>query len=109
MCTSNLYAEPELWFGSYTDTDGKLHQGRFNIELESGLITRIQLAPYGKPAIDFKVIKTDEQKGVVFLEWPSQPEKKCVLQQYSDSYYAGNWTDQTTVPFDRKKIGLAGC
>ena len=90
-------AETELWFGSYINDSGKLSQARFNVQINktTDKISTLQLAPYGKSVIDFKVVDHDLNNGFLTLEWPSKPTKKINLFKYNPEYYSGNWIDGT--------------
>ena len=91
--------ETELWFGSYINENGQLSQARYNVETnqDSQLISGLQLAPYGKPTIDFNVVEHDLENGFLTLEWPSNSGKRINLFRYNSTYYAGNWIDGTNV------------
>ena len=99
-------AREELWFGSYVDDNGRLSQGRFHVgfEGETERIVSLQLAPYGKPAVNFKIVDHDLKSGFITAEWPGT-DKKCNFFRYSPTYYSGNWIDGTSVqPMVLKKF-----
>jgi hypothetical protein len=108
------YAQTAIWFGSYTDGDGKTCQGRYVVEEETGRIVAVQLAPYGMPPIDFRVIQHDTNRGLLVMEWPGNPEKKCTAIRYHPFYYAGNWIEGMKVEpivikkFDRQDAERQG-
>lgn len=96
--SSNVFAQKEeLWFGTYTDDNGKVHQGRYNIIKKGRALTSIILAPYGKPAMKLTVIKNDTIKRFVEISWPNKPNRIATLIQYTDGYYAGNFEDGTKI------------
>jgi hypothetical protein len=95
-CSSPPSPQTELWFGTYTDDNGKICQGRYVIRKTEQIIG-VQLAPYGLPPIDFVVIEHDAAKGFLRMEWPGHPQKRCTLTRYHRNYYAGNWIDGTSV------------
>jgi len=103
-CSSQLSAETELWFGTYTDENGKIRQGRYIIN-RAGRIIGVQLASYGLLPVDFVVIEHDAAKGFLRMAWPGNPQKTCTLFRYDPDYYAGNWIDGTRVqPMVMKKF-----
>ena len=114
-CTwaSPLFARTELWFGTYTDENGRTRQGRYVIK-QAKRIIGVQLAPYGLQPIDFVVIEHDTAKGILRMEWPGHPQKRCTLIRYHPDYYAGNWIDGTRVQpmvikkFDGRDAELQG-
>ncbi|WP_395374714.1 hypothetical protein [Marinicella sp. W31] len=97
LCSTVSMARKELWFGSYVD-NGQLFQGRYNVTFdgETDRVVSLQLAPYGKPAIDFKIIDHDMKSGFITAEWPGT-DKKCNFFRYSPDYYSGNWISGTSV------------
>jgi len=98
LYSASSFAREELWFGSYVDNDGRLSQGRYHVgfEGETDQIVSLQLAPYGKKAITFKIIDHDLDSGFITAEWPGT-DKKCNFFRYSPTYYSGNWIDGTSV------------
>ncbi len=97
ISNSKLYSQTELWFGNYCDDNGKVLQGRYNIEKKSGIVSAIQLAPYGISPIDFKIIEHDTIQGLIKMEWPGNSKKTCTLIQYHKFYYSGNWIEGAQV------------
>ncbi|WP_298755021.1 hypothetical protein [uncultured Psychroserpens sp.] len=96
--SSNCFAQKELlWFGTYTDDNGKVHQGRYNIIKNGRALTKITLAPYGKSAMEFKIIQNDTIQRFVEISWPDKPNRIATLIQYTDGYYAGNFEDGTKI------------
>ncbi|WP_299443218.1 hypothetical protein [uncultured Aquimarina sp.] len=96
--SSNIFAQKELlWFGSYTDENGKVHQGRYNIIKDGKALTTIILAPYGKSPMEFTIIKNDTVQRFVEISWPNMPKRIATLIQYTDGYYAGNFEDGTKI------------
>ncbi|WP_106790838.1 hypothetical protein [Aquimarina sp. Aq78] len=96
--SSTIFAQKEqLWFGTYTDENGKVHQGRYNIIKDGRALTSIILAPYGKPPMEFIVIKNDTVQRFVEISWPNKPKRIATLIQYTDGYYAGNFEDETKI------------
>jgi hypothetical protein len=112
-CSSPFSAETELWFGTYTDENGKICQGRYIIK-KAGQIVGVQLAPYGLLPIDLLVIEHDTAKGFLKMAWPGNSQKRCTLFRYDPNYYAGNWMDGTRVQplvikkFDRRDAERQG-
>ncbi len=92
---SALNAQSELWFGTYTNEGGKIQQGRFHVDFNDNKIVKVTLAPYGKSPIEFSVIEHDTTQGLLKMEWPGNPNKKCTLLRYHATYYAGNWIEST--------------
>ncbi|TSE08501.1 hypothetical protein [Aquimarina algiphila] len=96
--STTLFAQKEeLWFGTYTDDNGKILQGRYNIIKKGRALTSIVLAPYGKSPIKFTVIKNDTIQRFVEISWPNKPHRVATLIQYTDGYYAGNFEDGTKI------------
>ncbi len=106
--SNNLFAQKEeLWFGTYTDENGKVLQGRYNIIKEGRALTKVVLAPYGKSAMEFTVIKNDTVRRFVEISWPNKPNRIATLIQYTDGYYAGNFEDGTKIlPMVIKKFNF---
>lgn len=97
-CTSNIFAQKEaLWFGTYTNENGQVSQGRYNIIKDGRALTKIVLAPYGKSPIAFDIIKNDTIQRFVEISWPDMPKRIATLIQYTDGYYAGNFEDGTKI------------
>ena len=106
LCSTVSMARKELWFGSYVDDDGKLSQGRYHVVFDGDTdrIVSLQLAPYGKQAIDFKIVDHDTKSGFITAEWPGT-DKTCNFFRYSPDYYSGNWISGTSVqPMVLKKF-----
>ncbi|WP_109098258.1 hypothetical protein [Aquimarina sp. AU58] len=96
--SNTIFAQKELlWFGTYTDENGKVHQGRYNIIKDGRALTSIILAPYGKSPMQFTVIKNDTVQRFVEISWPDMPKRIATLIQYTDGYYAGNFEDETKI------------
>ncbi len=96
--SSNIFAQKEeLWFGTYTNENGKVLQGRYNVIKQGRALTKIILAPYGKSALEFKIIKNDTVRRFVEISWPNKPNRIATLIQYTDGYYAGNFEDGTKI------------
>ncbi|WP_281990830.1 hypothetical protein [Aquimarina aggregata] len=96
--SSTTFAQKEeLWFGTYTDDNGKVCQGRYTILRNGRALSRIVLAPYGKPAMEFTVLKNDTVQRFVEISWPNMPERIATLIQYANGYYAGNFEDGTKI------------
>lgn len=87
----------ELWFGLYTDDDGKIQQGRYKIIQEGRALKSIALEPYGKPRMDFVIIENDTVQRFVKVSWPNKPERIGTLIQNNDRYYSGNFEEGTKV------------
>ncbi len=92
-------AESVLWFGAFVDDDGQLQQGRYHLSFAEGNeeIVALQLAPYGKRPIDFRILSHHLDSGLLSIEWPGKPNKKANLFRYSPTYYAGNWVEGDNV------------
>lgn len=95
--TRSLAQKEELWFGTFTDENGTVQQGRYYIIKEGRGLKKIVLAPYGKEPIEFKIIKNDTIQRFVEISWPNAPKRIATLIQYSDRYYAGNFEDGTKI------------
>ncbi len=96
--SSKVFAQKEeLWFGTYTDENHRVLQGRYTIIKEGRALTKIVLAPYGKPAMEFTIIKNDTVRRFVEISWPNKPNRIATLIQYTDGYYAGNFEDGTKI------------
>lgn len=106
--SSGTFAQKrELWFGTYTDDKGRIQQGRYNIVKKGRALKKIVLAPYGKPPIEFAVIKNDTVQRFVKISWPNKPAKIATLIQYTKGYYAGNFEDGTKIlPLVIKKFNF---
>ncbi len=107
FCVNVYSQEEELWFGTYTSEEGKVHQGRFNIVKNGRALTSIVLAPYGKLPMKFNIMKNDTVQRFVEISWPNKPERIATLIQYTDGYYAGNFEDGTKIlPIVIKKFNF---
>lgn len=108
ICQGDLKAqEKELWFGTYTDEDNRVYQGRYHIVKEGRALTEIVLAPYGKRPIPFKIVKNDTVQGFVEVTWPDRPNRIATLLRYNDGYYAGNFEEGTkTLPIVLKEFNF---
>lgn len=107
ISSSGFSQKKELWFGTYTDDQGKVHQGRYNIVRQGHALKSIVLAPYGKRAMEFNVIKNDTVQRFVEISWPNEPTKIATLIEYNDGYYAGNFEDGTKIlPIVVKKFNF---
>ncbi len=107
FCTNVLAQKEQLWFGTYTDENGKVQQGRYNIIKEDRALTKIVLAPYGNTPMEFTIIKNDTVKRFVEIAWPEKPERIATLIQYTNGYYAGNFEDGTKIlPMVIKKFNF---
>lgn len=99
--------EEELWFGTYTHEDGTVLQGRYKIVQNGKAIEKLVLEPYGKPALQFDIIKNDTAQNFVELSWPDMPNRIATLIHYNEGYYAGNFEDGTRVlPIVVKKFNF---
>jgi len=99
LILSNMLSaqETELWFGTYTDDNGKVFQGRYHIVREGRALKKIVLAPYGKAELEFAVIKNDTTQRFVEVSWPDKPNRIATIIQYANGYYAGNFEDGTKI------------
>ncbi len=95
---ANSFAQKqELWFGTYTDDNGIVQQGRYNIVRNGRALKKIILAPYGKSPMEFTIIKNDTVQRFVEISWPNKPNRIATLIQYTNGYYAGNFEDGTKI------------
>ncbi len=97
IANSVFSQKEELWFGTYTNENGEVQQGRYNIVQQGRALTKIVLAPYGKSEMKFNIIKNDTVQRFVEISWPKKPNRIATLIQYADGYYAGNFEDGTKV------------
>lgn len=105
---ANIFAQKEeLWFGTYTDENGTVQQGRYHIVQQGRAIKSLVLAPYGKKPIKFSIIKNDTVQRFVEVGWPDKPKKVATLIHYNKGYYAGNFEDGTKIlPIVVKKFNF---
>ncbi|MEL6809961.1 MAG: hypothetical protein AAFP76_01350 [Bacteroidota bacterium] len=97
----------ELWFGTYTDDQNKVQQGRFKITTEGKAIKKLILQPYGQRTMEFKIMKSDTVRNFVEMSWPEKPNRVGTLIWYNHGYYAGNFEDGTKVlPMVLKKFNF---
>ncbi len=102
---SMALAATTLWFGSYTDDEGKLRQARYVVDERDGTLTSIRFAPYGVLPRELKIVEHDTNRGILRLEWPGNPKMTCTANRYSPGYYSGNWIEGTRVePMVLKKF-----
>lgn len=95
---SNSFAQKEeLWFGTHTDDNGIVQQGRYNIIRNGRALKKIVLAPYGKSPMEFTIIKNDTVQRFVEISWPNKLNRIATLIQYTNGYYAGNFEDGTKI------------
>ncbi|MCX2680653.1 hypothetical protein OOZ15_11930 [Galbibacter sp. EGI 63066] len=59
---SVIAQEEELWFGTYTDENGKILQGRYLVVQQGSAIKSLRLTPYGRTPVDFNIIENDTGK-----------------------------------------------
>lgn len=95
--TNSFGQKEELWFGTYTDDNGMVQQGRYHIVKEGRALKKVVLAPYGKSALEFSIIKNDTIQRFVEISWPNKAKRVATLIQYTDGYYAGNFEDGTKI------------
>jgi hypothetical protein len=96
-CCTVFGQKEELWFGTYTNENGKVLQGRYHIVKDGRALKSLVLAPYGKPEIKFNIIKNDTVQRFVEISWPNKPKRIATLIQYTNRYYAGNFEDGTKI------------
>lgn len=107
FCSNASAQKQELWFGTYTDNNGKVLQGRYNVIQDGRALKSIVLAPYGKSPMEFTIIKNDTVQRFVKISWPNKPERIATLIQYTQGYYAGNFEDGTKIlPMVLKKFNF---
>lgn len=97
LCINGFGQKEELWFGTYTNDEGKINQGRYHVIRNGAVLESVVLAPYGKNPVKFKIIKNDTLQRFVELSWPNKPLRVARLIQYGRGYYAGNFEDGTKI------------
>ncbi|MEM8683355.1 MAG: hypothetical protein AAGF72_07995 [Pseudomonadota bacterium] len=98
LLATNAFAEStELWFGTYTDEEGVVQQGRYRILRDGNAIVQLTLEPYGHKAAVFDIVENDTAQRFVKLKWPGDTARECLIIQYNDTYYSGNCVKGTKV------------